>query len=90
LAHASELSAQPTTLAFKYSDLIEMTDHWNCPAGDGTWTGYAVRAGDDAALNVSTFLADTMTPPPSGPMGDLEKLIGSMPELRFHEPSAAA
>jgi hypothetical protein len=78
------------TLAFKYPELIEMTDHWNCPAGDGTWTGYAVRAGDDAALNVSTFLADTMTTAPSGPSGDLEKLIGAMPALRFHEPGAAA
>jgi hypothetical protein len=79
-----------STLAFNYPDLIETTDFWNCPAGDGTWTGYAVRAGTDAALNVSTFLADTMTPPLSGPSGGLEKLIGAMPELRFHETGTVA
>jgi hypothetical protein len=79
-----------STLAFNYPALIEATDSWSCPAGDGTWTGYAVRAGDDAALNVTTFLADTMTLPPSGPSGDLEKLIRAVPELRFHEPGAAA
>jgi hypothetical protein len=79
-----------STLAFRYPDLIETTDSWNCPAGDGTWTGYAVRAGDDAALNVTTFLADNMTPPAAGQVGDLEKLIGAMPALRFHEPGAVA
>jgi hypothetical protein len=78
-----------STLAFNYPTLIETSDWWNCSVSEGTWTGYSVRAGTDAALNVSTFLADTMTPPPSRPVGELEKLISAMPELRFHETAPA-
>ena len=67
-----------STLAFKYPDLIETSDRWNCSVGDGTWTGYSIRAGTDAALNVTTFLADHMPVLPSGPIASLETLIGSM------------
>jgi hypothetical protein len=74
-----------TTLAFAYPSLVDTTDNWNCPAGDGVWVGYSVRAGGDAALNVSTFLADTMLAPAPGPSGDLATLVATMPVMTFRE-----
>jgi hypothetical protein len=74
-----------STLAFNYPDLIETADRWNCYVGDGTWTGYPAMAGRDAALNVTTFLGETMPVLPAGPVADLESLIAGMPSMRFHE-----
>jgi hypothetical protein len=77
-----------STLAFRYPDLIQTSDRWNCPVTDGTWTGYPAMAGCDAALNVTTFLADTMPVLPAGPTTDLESLVADLPALRFQDAAA--
>jgi hypothetical protein len=81
----SDLSvlADLEVLATSFPRLIETADRFNCPVADGTWTGNVAMAGHYVALNVATFLPETLPALPAGPPRDIETLLASLPRIAF-------